>query len=176
MGQKPKQLSINLVEKQHDTYIIHCDILTSHFGILEETIVKVYWTSCISSDMSAFFITAFLSDILTPDEMVSLNLDSGILKLYFVVCCNVDLLVVVGMLACFPCVSGQDSTYSAGSKFYIFKTLYFVAHLQGHLRSQIWMNFRKNSKRPLIQDSRSDPRSDFCIVQPGLLFFPLVHF
>ena len=33
--------------------------------------MKVYWTCCISSDMSAFFITAFLSDILPPDEMVS---------------------------------------------------------------------------------------------------------
>ena len=37
----------------------------------KETIVKVYWTCCISSDMSAFFITAFLSDILPPDEIVS---------------------------------------------------------------------------------------------------------
>ena len=40
-------------------------------GYAKETIVKVYWTCCISSDMSAFFITAFLSDILPPDEIVS---------------------------------------------------------------------------------------------------------
>ena len=66
--------------------------------------------------MSAFFITAFLSDILTPDEMVSLNLDSGILKLYFVVCCNVDLLVVVGMFSmCFG--AGLYIQCSAGSHF-----------------------------------------------------------
>ena len=56
---------------------VHCILLlTSHIGIYQRqyvhrgTVVNVYWTCCISSDMSAFFITAFLSDILSP-EMVS---------------------------------------------------------------------------------------------------------
>ena len=59
---------------------VHCILLlTSHIGIYQRqyvhrgTVVNVYWTCCISSDMSAFFITAFLSDILSPEMMSEIS-------------------------------------------------------------------------------------------------------